>query len=235
MAAQHHQHDDQARDDAGLTLIELLVSMTVFGGVMLMVFTVLLTAQQDTVKVANRENALTVSRQALTQIDRQVRSGNVLFAPGNEVAGQPNGTVGCESAVGLATTDPRWRADGANFGNCMRIYTQSNGSDKCVQWQVVADPERAGTEKLQTRSWTPGSTAPEPWSVVVRGLSDTPTEWPFRLQGAASEYHFRLVDVQLTVGVQESDRTEDVASSLSGRNTYYGYDPNTCNPVPPAS
>jgi hypothetical protein len=73
-----------------------------------------------------------------------------------------------------------------------------------------------------------------PWSVVVRGLSSG-NATPFRLRGAESEYHSRLVDVQLTVQVAGSARTEDVASSLSGRNTFYGYDPNTCNPVPPAS
>jgi type II secretory pathway pseudopilin PulG len=227
--------DPSDRGDSGLSLIELLVTMTIFGGVMLMIFAVLLTVQKDTVRVANRENAITTSRQALAQIDRQVRSGNVLFAPGNEVQGLLNGTIGCESPVALASSDPRWRADGINFGNCMRIYTQSNGANKCVQWQVAVDAARPGTTKLQTRSWTPGAGVAAPWSVVVRGLSDKPTEWPFRLRGALSAYHSRLVDVQLTVQIKDSTRTEDVASSLSGRNTFYGYDPNTCDPVPPVS
>jgi len=224
------------QDDAGLSLVELIVTMAVFSGVMLLIFGLLLSVQKHTVQVADRETAITVSRQAVAQIDRQVRSGNVLFAPGNEVEGQPNGTVGCvlpkAPVPGVPDTDP---AGLPNFGNCMRIYTQSNGAGTCVQWQVVEDAERPGTDKLQTRSWTPGSGAPAPWSIVVRGLASTPTQWPFRLQGADSEYDFRLVDVQLTVAVAGSDRTEDVATSLSGRNTYYGYDPNTCNPVPPAA
>jgi hypothetical protein len=104
-----------------------------------------------------------------------------------------------------------------------------------VQWQVVDDPGRPGTQKLQTRSWSPGGAYPAPWSVVVRACPASAPPGPFRLQGADSEYDFRLVDVQLTVAVVGSDRTEDVATSLSGRNTFYGYDPNTCNPVPPAS
>lgn len=222
--------DDQG-PDAGVTLIELVVTMSVFGGVMLMIFAVLLAVQKDTVEVANRESAITVSRQAMAQIDRQIRSGNVLFAPGNEVEGLTNGTVGCELPPAPVTpSDPTH----PNAGNCMRIYTQSNGAQKCVQWQVAKDPDRPATKLLQTRSWTPGAGVVAPWSVVVRGLSGE-NRVPFRLRGAESAYHSRLVDVQLTVQVTGSTRTEDVATSLSGRNTFYGYDPNTCNPVPPAT
>ena len=215
----------ESEQDGGFTMIELVVTMSVFGGVMVLVFALLGIVQRDTVRVADRESALTSSRLAVAQIDRQVRSGNVLFAPGNEAEGQPHGTVGCSSPVG----DP-------NVGNCMRVYTQSNGAERCVQWQVTPDDSTPGTSVLRTRSWSPTWTTDaivSSWSVVARGLSTTGGP-PFALQGGSTAYNSRLLDVRVRVKVAGSERTQDVATSLSGRNTFYGYDPNTCNPVPPA-
>ena len=212
-------------DEDGFTLLELVVTMSVFGGVMALVFAVLGTVQRDTVRVADRETAVTSSRQAVAQIDRQVRSGNVLFAPGNEAEGQPHGTAGCSSPVG-----------NPSVGNCMRVYTQSNGAERCVQWQVTPDPAVPGTSSLRTRSWSPTWSTDaivSDWSVVARGIVSA-GQPPFALQGGSTAYNSRLLDVRVRVKVKDSDRTEEVATSLSGRNTFYGYDPNTCNPVPPA-
>lgn len=209
--------------ESGFSLIELLVAMSLFGGIMVAILSVLLTVQRDTVRVADRESAVTASRQAVAQIDRQVRSGNVLFAPGNELQGLPNGTVGCTSPG-----DP-------NLGNCMRIYTQSNGAERCVQWQVVPDPAAPGTSKLQTRSWSPTWSTDgikSGWSVVSRGLSPAAAVKPFALQGGSTAYNSRLLDIRIQVLVPKTTKTQDVETSLHGRNTFYGYDPNTCNPVP---
>ena len=58
---------------------------------------------------------------------------------------------------------------------------------------------------------------------------------PFALQGGSTAYGSRLVDITLRVKNAESGgKPINVTSSLSGRNTAYGYDPGVCSPVPAA-
>lgn len=211
----HNSPDQPDRsDEGGFTLIELVVAMSVFGAVMVMAMTAVVTLQKDTNRIANEESAVTQARSALTDIDRQVRSGNVLYAPGNELE-----TAGCTATSATATS-----------GNCMRIYTQANGNQRCVQWQVL------GTGELRTRSWsatwqTDGIVTS--WKTVARGLVTTGGD-PFTLQGATTAFSARLLDLRFEVSVPQSSRTVRLDSSLSGRNTNYGYDSGTCRPAPAA-
>lgn len=202
------------RRDDGFTLLEMLVAMSVFGLVMVMAMTAVVTLHRDTQRVADDESAVTQVRAALTSIDRQVRSGNVLYAPGNELE-----TAGCTADSATATS-----------GNCMRIYTQSNGDPRCVQWQLLSDG------LLRTRSWSPTwetDGVVSGWKTVARGLVTTNAD-PFTLQGATTSFASRLLDLRFEVSVPRSSRTVHLHSSLSGRNTNYGYDPGTCRPAPSA-
>jgi len=67
------------------------------------------------------------------------------------------------------------------------------------------------------------------------GYRTTPCELeyrcPIRAPGSDNPVRSRLIDVRLLVGT--SGKPVEVQSSLSGRNTEYGYDPNVCNPIPP--
>ncbi len=98
---------DQPSDgrDSGFTLIEMLVSMVVFGISITMVYSALILVQRQVAPVEGSAAAAGQVRQALAQIDRQVRSGNVLYSPENEREGQPDGTVGCQAVSG-ATPAP---------------------------------------------------------------------------------------------------------------------------------
>jgi prepilin-type N-terminal cleavage/methylation domain-containing protein len=208
--------DRHNRDDRGFTMVELLVSMIIFSICIAMVSGALILVMRKYDDVQQSADAESTLRLAMAQIDRQVRSGNVLYTPAGET------TTGC---TGDATT---------NSGTCMRIYTQANGVQKCVQWQVIDDPAQPGSKLLRSRSWDPAWTTTgdvSGWGIVARGLRLDSTN-PFRLEGASTPYKERLLDVRLLAFDARTGKTVAVTSSFSGRNTSYGYSGTDCTPVP---
>lgn len=203
-------------------MVELLVSMTIFSLAMTVVFGAVILVMRKSADVQKSADASSELRIALAMIDRQVRSGNVLFSPAGENA-----------YVGTCTGDGT-----SNSGTCMRIFTQSNGTEKCVQWQVTADDAaHPGSSVLRTRSWsTTWQTTGDltNWSTIARGLTITVGKYPFTLQGAATIYQERLLDVRLESYDSRRKTSDVIESSLSGRNTTYGYSSTQCTPVPPA-
>ncbi len=194
--------------------------MAIFGVVMAVVYQAMISVQKMTGKAQNSATAVSQVRAGLDQIDKQVRSGNVLYSPADE----PAFVASCTSA--------------GTAGTCMRVYTQTNGAQRCVQWQVIADPAHPGTSLLRSRGWaatwmTDGNVSS--WATVARGLVTTPSTMPFTLQGGATAYKSRLLDVRLeAVDARRPGNPVVISASLSGRNTNYGYDTGLCNPVPPA-
>lgn len=194
-------------EDSGLTLIEVLVSMSIFSIVIAISYGALIAIQRQSRDTTARADAVSESRLGLAQMDRQIRSGNVLFDPANE-------------------------AD-LGYPMSMRIYTQANAENKCVQWQL-ADGE------LRMRSWTPDYPAPgstkSAWSTIARDIVNDPAQaldTPFTLAGASGPYSARVVNVYLKVkSSKSSGKPVDVKTSLTGRNTVYGYDQNICSPIP---
>jgi prepilin-type N-terminal cleavage/methylation domain-containing protein len=182
-----------------MTLIELLVVMVIFSVLLSIVYGVLISVQRQTAATAARADSADQARLAMAQIDRQVRSGNVLYDPVYEP-----------------------------LPMSMRIYTQANGQQRCVQWQVTAGV-------LRTRWWEQTNPAgASAWQIVARNLVNDGSNPPFALQGSSTVYGARLVDVLLLVkSPGASGPPVEIRSSLSGRNTSYGYDPGVCSPVPP--
>src|SRR3954452_12944675 len=209
------------RNDVGFTLVETLVAMIVFGIAIGMVYTALIKVQKYTTDVQGSADANFQLRQSVAVIDRQVRSGNVLYSPANE------------------TSPSSCTATGTDAGTCMRVYTQANGAQRCVQWQVIADPARPGTQKLRSRSWsTTWQTDSQftDWQTDARGLITNPSTPPFTLQGAVNAYSKRYLVVRFEAKDPRRGNTPAVITdSLAGRNTNYGYDSGLCNPAPPAS
>jgi type II secretory pathway pseudopilin PulG len=193
---------ERNRADGGTTLVEILISMTIFSLALAMVYSVLITVQKQTKDQTSRADSVGNARLALQQIDRQVRSGNVLYNPATET-----------------------------LPLSMRVYTQANGDQRCVQWQVY-------NGKLRSRSWSPTWTTDgqvSAWTVVAHDLVNTTATPPFALQGGSTAYGSRLADVTLLVkSPTAGGKPVNVTSSLSGRNTAYGYDPGVCNPAPAA-
>jgi prepilin-type N-terminal cleavage/methylation domain-containing protein len=206
-------------DDAGLTLVELLVTMMVFSVAVSLVYSAVILVQRRTSDAAHSAAAVGELRQALAQIDRQVRSGNVLYSP----AGEPEHLASC---AGDST---------AAAGTCMRIYTQTDVGPRCIQWQVVADATRPGRSLLRSRSWAPDWTTTgsvSGWETVARGLAVPAGTYPFALAGSGTAYGARLLSVRLEAVDDRRGANVTITSSLSGRNTNYGYDGGQCLPVP---
>jgi prepilin-type N-terminal cleavage/methylation domain-containing protein len=212
----------RAEADDGFSLIELLIVMTIFSLVLGIVFSAIITIQRYTSDVASTADAASEVRIALAEIDRQVRSGNVLYSP----AGEQAQLASCAS-------------NSMDAGSCMRVYTQANGSDRCVQWQVLADPSRPGTSLLRSRGWPSTWKTGESysdWRTQARNLVPTTSAaWPFTLKGAANATSSRFLAVQfLAIDKRRAGGSVAIASSLAGRNTSYGYDNGLCNPAPPS-
>ncbi|MGN6331125.1 MAG: PulJ/GspJ family protein [Motilibacteraceae bacterium] len=207
----------RTRDERGYTLIEMLVAMIVLSLALAMITTALIRSQTLTRDLEATADSASEVRIALAQIDRQVRSGNVLYSPANE----PAQLASCT-------------ATGTNAGSCMRVYTQANGEQRCVQWQVLADSAHPGTNLLRSRAWSPDWQTDgkvTAWGVVARGLSQSAGA-PFTLQGATTAYSSRLLDVKFEALDTRRGKSTVIESSLSGRNTNYGYDPGQCSPEP---
>lgn len=208
------------RGDLGYTLVEMLAVISVFGLVMALAVPGIVLVQRKTADLQITANSVSELRIAIQTMDRQSRSGNVLYSPSDE----PALTAGCQAV-------------GTNAGTCMRIYTQSNGDQRCVQWQVIPNPADTTTSVLRSRSWAQNWVATgnySGWSVVARGLGRPASKAPFTLQGADTVYDSRLLDVHLEAIDTRRGQPNVISSSLSGRNTNYGYDPGVCTPVPPA-
>jgi len=211
---------DRARSrESGFTLIELLITMALFGLSMTVVTKAISEVETYANDAQGSADANGEARLALADIDRQVRSGNVLYSPANE------------------TVPSTCTATGTDAGTCMRVYTQANGVQRCVQWQVVADPSRPGTSIIRSRSWSPAwqtDGSYTAWATKARGLLVTPSVPPFTLQGAVTSSSSRYLSVRFEVKDPRRPGAVVLTSALAGRNTNYGYDAGLCSPVPPS-
>jgi prepilin-type N-terminal cleavage/methylation domain-containing protein len=205
---------------SGFTLIELLITMVVFGIAMTLVTKAVSKVEHFANDAQGSADANGEVRLALDDIDRQVRSGNVLYSPANE------------------TSPSTCTASGSDAGSCMRVYTQANGTQRCVQWQVIADPATTNTSLIRSRSWSPTwqtDNSYTTWATKARGLQRTPSIAPFTLQGAVTSSSSRYLAVRFEAKDPRRPGSVVLTSALAGRNTNYGYDAGLCSPLPPES
>ncbi|MFN8077498.1 MAG: type II secretion system protein [Kineosporiaceae bacterium] len=205
----------RARRDEGVSLIELLVVMMIFSVLLAIVFSVLIIASRDTRDNAARNEQVTQVRLGMMEIDRQVRSGNVISDPAAETT----------ASSGVA----------ANYS--LRVYTQTDGVYHCVQWRVRFPTGKPGL--LEERSWTPlwASTGEvTTWRVVARDVV-APTGTapkPFQKVTAAGGSKAQSIQVSLQVlSAGSRGRSTSLTSVLTGRNTVYGYPADECASIPP--
>jgi type II secretory pathway pseudopilin PulG len=207
------------RAEEGMTLVELMVAMFVLGFVMLVFTQVLASVQRGVVVQESLSRTLDQARLAVEQLDREIRSGNVLYDPALE----NNGIASCTDCVA---------------GYTLRIYTQSNadtrvGGYQCALWKV--DDQ----QRLLTRRWSPivALGADTGWLVVATGIvnrSLSPVLPAFTIAGNPL-YGDRTVNIALAANedlVHRPTQTVRVEASLTGRNTSYDYPTNVCATVP---
>lgn len=212
----HQRTEDDAQ--AGFTLIELLITMVIFGLAMGLVTSAVTKVQTYARDAQGSADANSELRLALADIDKQVRSGNVLYSPASE------------------TSPSTCTASGSDAGTCMRVYTQANGLERCVQWQVLRDASNPTRALLRSRSWstswqTDGKYTG--WVVKARNLVDAQAVAPFTLLGAATTSSSRYLQVRFEAVDPRRRGSSVITSAVAGRNTNYGYDAGLCSPAPP--
>jgi prepilin-type N-terminal cleavage/methylation domain-containing protein len=198
------------REQAGMTLVELVVAMGILSIVMLVMTTTLSSVQRAVVEEDVRGRLNDDARLALQSIDRLVRSGNILYDPVDESGNDP--------------------FDAAATGYMFRIYTQAEqqtGQDaRCAIWLINDD------QQLLYRTWP--IMAPEDaseWTIVADGIVNRELdEAAFTLDSTG-----RTLSVAFQVNPDVAHRpkaTQVVQASLTGRNTSFGYPVQLCATLP---
>lgn len=203
--------------EAGFTLIELMVTLAIFTVALGFVFTFLTAAQRIFGIQQERSNANSQARLALEQIDREVRSGSVVRDPADEDL-------------------PHYQ---------LRVLTQVNNNNRCVQWRVLDG-------RLERRSWdpsygaTPNAGSVSGWRIVAENLTNAQEGvLPFDA-GLITTGTVRTVRVVIVVDENPSNTDSSpvrVEQSLSARNTasnfpapspgpYVGTSSEPCQPDP---
>jgi prepilin-type N-terminal cleavage/methylation domain-containing protein len=226
------------RSQAGFTLIEMLIAMSLLTIVMVVFLSALATSQTTVNRATVRSISNDQSRLAIQELDKEIRSGNVLYDPANCPPPPVNPS-------GAPTCDP---AEGITQNMTLLIYTQTNANSRnpgnqCVQWRispVTAD----GLSQLQRRAWSVNWQSDGMvfgWRVVASNVVNRqPPEGGSAVPAFAldptSAFGSRVVEVTiLTNGDPDNGQSPTVRNTtqLTGRNTEYGYPSNICTTIPP--
>jgi len=216
------------RNDDGMTLVELLVSMGIFGVLMGFVFAIMIQMLYLSKDSMGRVNATEGARLGVSQIDRQVRSGNVILDPASET-------------LASSGVEPYYS---------LRIYTQEGATAKCAQWRVI-DHGDGGV--LEYRHWSPNypaDPAVSSWGVVAHGVvvsgsstpdpddsSTWPPFWKDTTTSVAAAGATPAQNVRITLHVTDDmmkagSKPITMSTVVTGRNTVLSYSESNCSTVP---
>jgi type II secretory pathway pseudopilin PulG len=201
-----------------MTLIELAITMMILGIVMAIFIPVLISVQAGFQRQSDRSSSNDQARLAVEELDKEIRSGNVLYDPALE-------------------NSP---SDGVYPGMSLRIYTQTNAvtrnpGNRCVQWRVMGG-------ELQRRDWSTTWKVDgkvDPWNTIADHVVNQPSPPAppsvpaFALDPDPNKGGRTII---ITILVNEnpySGRNVQIKESITGRNTEYGYPNNICAEIPP--
>ena len=212
------------RDDAGFNLVELLIAMTIFSVLIASLTALMIAMMAQSKDNFARTRSVEQARIGLSQIDRQVRSGNLILDPALDGVSQ----------------------SGVPANYSLRVYTQEGGVEKCVQWRVIFPTTAAQIGDLQYRSWAPGapSTATD-WSLVADNVmrpaspfsSTDSSTWPPFWVDTSITAGTEAQNIRITLRMKDPEARADakpaaVSSVVTGRNTVFGYSSINCSAVP---
>jgi len=202
-----------------MTLVELVVTTAILGVVLTAVMSLLFTVQTAFTRQSNRSETNDQIRLAVEQLDREIRSGNLLYDPSTE----------------------NDAANGIYPGMALRVYTQNNATtrapgNRCVQWRIL-------NGQLQTRSWSTEwrtDDIVEQWRIVATGIMNqtvSPQVAGFALDPDPSKGGRTLIitilDNTNTSSNTTLGNTVKIQESVTGRNTSYGFPSSVCSDIPP--
>lgn len=201
-----------SKGERGTTLVETVVTMMILAIAAAIFLNSLASVQTAVGREDNRSTNNDQVRLALEELDREVRSGDLLYDPAAE-----NST-----RCGGYTCAPYY---------ALRVYTQVNGatrtpSHQCVQWIIQND-------QLMRRAWQSGASASfTGWRVVATGIvnrSVSPAVHAFSIDPNSGS---RTIDVTFVVNGRLGDpnsTSTTMQTSISIRNAFTGA---PCDPIP---
>ena len=195
------------RRQDGITLVELVVAMMILSIVSLIFTTTLTSVQRAVVREDVRTQLNDKARLAMQTIDREVRSGNLLYPPSGE-------------------SDPY----GGSSGYMFRVYTQANtptlGQFRCALWLID------NQQQLKYRWWP--ALQPEDataWQVITDGVINRTLGQP--AFSVDSTNRTAAVTFYMNPSYStDASATQRVTASLTGRNTSFGYPADVCEDLP---
>lgn len=211
-----------SRGERGMSLIEVMVAMAIMGVVLVVFLSIFASVQSAVSREDDKTRNNDQARLAMEELDREVRSGNVLYDPSMET-GPPSGVPTCTGCVP---------------GFTLRIYTQSNANTRqpapgyeCRLWRIT------DAQELQTRFWTPGqSNDASTWSTVATGIVNRIVpSGPVTAFALTSDYankFDRTIDITLLVNndwAHHQGDTVRIELSITGRDTTYGFPATVCD------
>ncbi len=197
------------RDESGITLVELLVSsfISMIAGT---VFVAALVGVQGMLNQQQvRTNSQADVRLASQRLDREVRSGSLLYNPADE--------------------SPAYYS--------LRIFSPDASGNRCIQWRIT-DRQLIRRTWVASYGETPDPATVSEWLPVAGNLINVDLARPaFALSDSATGTvgrTLRVVFVTNTRPADHPDGTMVVEQSLTGRNTTTGSAriENACTPAP---
>ena len=195
------------RDQAGFTLVEVLVTGALLAVITTMYLASVWSIQKGLTRSELRSRGSDAARAAIQQIDREVRSGNLIYDPATET---PSG----------------------NEFYVLRVQTQANGSTRtppiqCVRWRVLGS-------KLERQSYQVVGGVPQvisSWRTIADGIVNRDISPAVPAFAMASEG--RTVNVVLLANANlasANSQTIRLETTVAIRNTVPASDP--CTPTP---
>jgi prepilin-type N-terminal cleavage/methylation domain-containing protein len=195
------------RSSEGFSLLEVLMAMFIMSIVVVVFGSVFASVLQSVSTEEDLSQSNDEARLAIQQLDRELRSGNVLYDPASE----------------------------SDAGYMLRIYTQTNApvaQPRCVLWRINSSRQ---LQTRAWPPLQPGNATQ--WSLVADGIvnkSLSPAVQAFSLDTDPNRAG-RTINVTLKVNsdlTNQPTRTATIKASLTGRNTSFGYPQDVCSVTP---
>jgi prepilin-type N-terminal cleavage/methylation domain-containing protein len=213
------------RSEEGMTLVELVVVLSILSLVLVIFGQVLAGVQRATARQSDRSGSNDQARLAIEEMDKEIRSGNVLYDPGLTGPGHP------------------WSDDASNQiypGMALLIYTQTNAvnrnpGNRCVQWRIAGGQL---TRRDWTTTWQTDGLVSS-WRLIADHIVNQPTPPTppatpaFALDPDPNKGGRTIIVTFLVNQNPNSGQNVKIQASISGRNTEYGYPSNVCATIPP--
>ena len=197
-----------AHDHRGISLSEVMVTAGLLLSVTAIFLPVMASVQSGVERQSDRSTMNDDLRQAMEQLDREIRSGNLIYDPSIE----PDIPEGFSGFV-------------------LRIHTQTNATtrvppEQCIRWRVKSN-------RLERQAYHVVGGAPviiSDWRSIAANIANksvSPQVLPFMLDPSGRAVHVTLVS--LAAGADSSTDAVHAETSVAIRNSS-GSDP--CTPVP---